>query len=202
MLKREYKIYLRYFYLGIILIILIFFVFDYCPQMGEMSKLSAKINIVKNSIKTLSADEKKEQQQKVEYELNKLDQQYEVVKAAAEEVKAQATIERNIPLVTLQVEDLANLSKIELTLIKPLVSEDESLHEILPIEIGFQSTYERLIDFIILLEESPLLLSARDLIITRNEASYPALDVKLVLDVLFHAPEDEDASQENGDINQ
>lgn len=202
MLKQEYRIYLRYFYLGSLLIAVLFFSLDYLPIMGEMSQLSARIDIIKNSVKTLSKEEKEKQQQQLQFEIDKLNEKFQIVTQAAEGIKGRATTERNIPLVTLQIEDLANLSKIELTLIKPLVSEGESLHEILPIEIGFQSTYARLIDFILLLEKSPLLLSVRDLVITRNDAIYPALEVKLVLDVLFCSQDDKVFSEENADVKE
>jgi len=178
---------LRYEYIGFVLVLIFFVLFNFLPKLNESARLGLKIRRERSAVKTVSKEEKAKQLRQLELRLEEIKTASARIQQAIKKVKTSIPDNINIPMLTLEIEDLAGAAKIELASVKPLPDAEDSKvdYEILPIEIGFQSTYARLVDFIAALERSSELMTVQKLNIQKDEMAYPLLDVRLTISVLL-----------------
>ena len=182
---------LRYEYIGFVLILIFFIFFNFLSKVNEAARLGMRIRRERSAVQTVTKEERARQVQQLEMKLKQIDKASAYIRQEVEKFKASIPENMNAPILTLEIEDLAGASRIELASVKPLPGEDNGDldYEVLPIEIGFQSTYSRLVDFIEALERSSELMSVQKLNIQKDEMAYPLLDVRLTISVLLNKEE-------------
>lgn len=178
---------LKYKYLAVVLIIVLAFIFDFYPRMKRAVELKEDIKKAQAPAKRHLGFKAEQISKTAEQELFQIEKNLGFIKDVVEEIKDQVIGDKNIPLVTIELEDLAESLEIELTSVRPLESQVDNDYEILPVEIGFQTEYQRLIQFLSQVEDSSTVMTIRNLSIKRNEKKYPQLDISVVLCVLFEA---------------
>ncbi len=177
----------RWEFLGILFIFIIFGIFDFYPQWKKADKLKEKISMAEATRSTIPQTEIERQTKKIKQQLIQMKEDLKLIQEATLEVKNKVVQEKNIPLITREIVDIAALSQIELTAVKPLEITVNDGYEILPIDIRFQCNYHDLIKFLIQIEASLLLVGVEGLSINKNELIYPKLDIHLTTCTLFAA---------------
>jgi Tfp pilus assembly protein PilO len=185
--EHQFKRILRCEYTAVILLILLCFIFYFAPKFKEADDLNRQIRQARAAVKTLTKAEKDQQIAQLNAQLAKLKNGQEFIQQTVNGIKTSVPADKSIPLVTLEIEDLAVSSKIELASVKPIPNEDDQAgdYAVFPIEVGFQSTYPQLVKFISSVERSSPLIAVRQLKIQKDEMAYPLLDVRLTVGVLL-----------------
>ena len=178
---------LRYEYLGLVGVLVIFLFFNLLPKFNTAAQLNMQIRQARSAVKTLSKKEIEERIRALEEQLAEVKDGAQQIKERTQQIKAAVPETRNVPMVTLEIEDLAKAAEVTLASLKPMPfdEENEADHEILPIEITFQSTYTQLVKFVKTVEQSSSLLAVHNLKVQKDELSYPLLDVRMAISVLL-----------------
>jgi len=129
--------------------------------------------------------EKEQQKKLVQARLGKIQKSLSKLEGAALKVKERIPQEKNIPAITLEIEDLAQKANIELASVKPLAPVNSEGYERVPIEIGFTGSFVKLIDFLGLIERSPVLLSVQKISAQKEEALQGELVIDVTLTAIF-----------------
>ena len=194
-IEPDLKKILRWEYLIVLLIMISFFILDFYPKLRDARQLKTKWEPVKMKRKMLSQSERETQQKTLQEEQRRIQEDLRLIRQAVGEVQGRVSQDQNIPLVTLEIEDLAASSQIELSSIKPLTARQEGGYEVVPIEIEFQSDYPQLINFLSQLENCSVWIALEGLSIRKDDLIYPALDIRLTLCILT------DAGKESGNLD-
>lgn len=171
--------------LGFSLILIFFIIFDFYPNLKAVGQLKKKIRLARETSETVSQPEWKREMRKLEEKLDQKKVDLQFIQQAITEFQSKIVQEKNIPLITEEIVNIAASSQIELDSVKPLSSQVRDEYELLPIEIRFQCGYAALIDFLSKAEASSTLVAVQDLSINRDEAILPKLDICLTACALF-----------------
>ena len=169
------------------LIVILFLLLDFFPAVKKIIELKDEIRVAKLSAQTLSESAKERKRKELEQKSVWAQEIFEFIEKTNREIQEQVKQDRNVPLMTLKIEDLASLSEIELESIRPLTAEIAGKYEVVPIEMGFKTTYTKLIKFLSEIEESSALIAIQKLSINKDAITYPDLDINLTFNVLFLA---------------
>ena len=186
----SFKKVFRYECLTVILIVFFSFVFDFCPQMTKIVILERGARKARQSIKTMSKFEQDRIKKRAKQELIRMERNYDLIKKTVGEIKGGVKGSKNVPLVTIALEDFAASAKIEMASIRPLDTQLSNTYTILPIEVGFQAEHAKASKFLYEIENSEIPMVVSDLHIRKDEEIYPLLDISLTLNVLFFSEED------------
>ncbi len=178
---------LRYEYVGFIVMLGLFILFNFLPKLKESARLGLALRRARSAVKTVTKEEKEEQIRQRQNQLKQIKSAAVFLNDEVSRLKASIPENKNVPMLTLEIEDLAGAAKIELASVKPTPDTESQKgdYRILPIEIGFQSTYGRLVDFVDAVESSSELLTVQGFHIIKDEMAYPLLDVRLTISVLL-----------------
>ena len=169
-------------------IILCFCVFDYFPKLQKAFNLIQQIVAADRSVRAMSQDQKDKRKKELQEELRSLKAGSLLVSEVTDRLREKIGQGKNTPMVTLTLEDLASSSGVELTSVRPLDPLEAERYEVLPIEIGFQAGYKKLLDFLFNTKKSPALLAVHSLEVRKDDMIYPALDVRMTVYALFQHP--------------
>ncbi|MDP2653139.1 MAG: type 4a pilus biogenesis protein PilO [Candidatus Omnitrophota bacterium] len=171
--------------LTVLVLALVFFLFDLFPLIKGISDCYGRIRMARAAVRTLTKEDKAVLQKKLETELAGLEAGFQKMQAAKTEAQSKMTREVSVPVVTLMIEDLASSQEIELRLIKPLQPQVQGKYQMIPIALEFRCDYARLVRFLSQFETLEVPVSVQSLSIHENLLSYPQLDMKLTIFVLF-----------------
>lgn len=177
---------LRFVFLLIILAWVSFLVWDVVPLIQESSRIKKEIRKARSSIETLTQAEIERREKELTGELKDYRDAALAIGRFAREVQKKSRWTRNIPLATLNIEDLADAASLKLSLIRPLQAQMKEGYEILPIELQFQTTFPNVIRFLqnIKDSESPLVVERLSL---KQDKQRGLLNASLILHVLFES---------------
>lgn len=168
-----------------VFIILLFCIFDFYLQGKKIIQFRKEIRESKVAKEELSASEKEEREIKFKKRVSEIRDFLKLIPQATREVQDKVIQEKNIPLVTMEIEDLAAASGIKLVAVKPSDIQEKDEYEILPIEVEFKCKYTELIHFLARIENSSKLIATQKMSIKRDDFIYPQLNIKLTVVALF-----------------
>lgn len=170
---------------GIILIFILAFIFDFYPKIRMADELKKEIKLTKKSVKAVSESEIEKQKAGLREKLSRKREKLQAIQQAVREVKDKVVREENALLITNEMVNIAVLSKIELASVKSQGPRVEGKYRILPVEINFQCMYVELIRFLSNTRTSSVAWVVPGLSINKNEAIYPKLDIRLTAYAIF-----------------
>lgn len=191
------KTVLRFECLGIVLVFIIFSIFDFYPKLKRAGQLDEKIKLNKMAIKTVSQSEMQKYKRELEEELSLGKEELQFIQQAIPEIQAKLMKEKNIPLVTREIVEIAASSEIELTSVKPSTTQGKDGYQLIPMKMRLQCGYTDLIRFLSEMEDSSTLVAVQDLSINKDEAIYPELDIGLTACALYFQLEVMSGGEEN-----
>ena len=171
-------------------IAVLFFILDFYPGVRRISELKDEIRLAKLSAENLSETAKERKRKELEQEGAWAKEISGFIQETNRKIQEQVQQDKNVPMRTLKIEDMASSSQIELESIRPLAAQIMDGYEVVPIEMGFKTTYATLIGFLLEIEGSSALTAIQKVSINKNEITYPELDVNLTFNVLFLADDE------------
>jgi len=173
------------------LIILFGLLLSFYPKLRYSLELLNQIKhnkqVVEMSPSQLIGQQKKKNEEQLDRKLEKL----QFIRGMMNRVKSKIDQTKNVAFATLEIEKLATRSGLEMSSIKPLESIASQKYEMAPIALGFKSSYEKLVEFLSLLEKSSVPMAAQQLSISKKESLGAQLDAGLTLYVLFLAADEQ-----------
>lgn len=190
---------LRFRNIILIFIVLTFFFVDAFPKLWRIGILREQIKAARRAMTVLTPQEEKEQERKLKAELGQITQQIQYLEQGVQEIKNKINVDKNIAVITLEVEDLATAAKVEVTSLTPQEGFPKDGYLILPLKIGLRSEYAQLMDFLVRVEGSSTAMSVQNLSIHKTNPVDPQLEVDVMLYILFfNAKENSVASETKG----
>lgn len=174
---------------GIILIFILAFVFDFYPKLKVAGELKKEIKLTKKNIKVISESEIEKQKAGFREELSRRKEGLQLIQQAVREAKDKITREENVLLITHEIVNIATSSKIEPASVKSLGVQVKEKYRLLPVEIRFQCIYAELIRFLSNLRTSSVAWVVPGLSINKNEGIEPKLDIHLTAYAIFMSEE-------------
>lgn len=190
MQKIKIKDVIRYELIGMLVILVGFTIFDLIPSLKTVYRYT-----VKHKIETKAATMRQEREnvgKKQNYQENValLKDNLGILKGELPRVEERIVAEKNLPLIVLQIEDIAGNLPIELVSMKPQESEILGNYELQPVEIRFKGDYTAVMSFIESLEELLAVTAVYDVTVNKDPLIYPRLDTRLIALIVFNHEEE------------
>jgi len=171
--------------IGVAVMILLFLVLDFIPQGQEAVTYYQRIEVAKKEARSTSHAVKEARRKELESKLIQIKGTFDLLQKATREIRTKILKEKNIPLATLEIEDLATRSNVNLVHIKPLDILIQDQYEVLPIELQMKARFVDLIPFLMELRSSQMIMNVSKISINSKSDIYPLLDVELIPLVLY-----------------
>jgi len=169
----------------LLMVVFAFCLFDVAPKVWRMQILREQIAIAERDIVPVSPAERMKQVDQLKSDLEQLSAQVKQLEREAGAVQAKIRPERNIAVVTLDIEDLATTTKVAITSLKPLEEIPASRYVILPLEVGVRSAFPPFLDFLSKLETAATVMAVDSVSIHKPSSDDEMLDMSLRLYLLF-----------------
>lgn len=180
--------FMRLKYLSVIILLMVWVIYDVYPTCKSIIEVQKKIRQDRSAVNQVSEHDIQRQLTglKTKYtEVQEAGQKLDTILASA---KSGFRASKNMPETTLEVEEMAADSGIEIISIKPLAAHDTPRYRLQPIEILFKTTYRPLLSYLQKLEQGKMFYSINKLSIDKQKESPRELDVKMVLHTVFELP--------------
>jgi Tfp pilus assembly protein PilO len=169
----------------ILLVVLVFCLFDVYPKLWQIGLLGRQISLWRENIGILTPEESLRRQQQLGRELSRVERQTQLLAQDLKDIKNKITAEKNLAVVTLALEDAAAAAKLEVTSIKPLERLAVDSYVIVPLAVGLRGDYGPMLSFLKAVENSAAPMSVQTLAVQPGGPAEAKLDIQLKLYLLF-----------------
>lgn len=169
------------------LIVVAFVLFDVFPAASRILSLWQAVRAARVTATSLPDTEKDKVRQKLIEDNQTLENGLESMHKIVATVEEKISGEKDIPKMTLKLEELATTSDINVLSVKPMASEAKGGYESVSIALEIECEYAQLVQFLSQWDKTQFYLTVRELSISPVGNMSAKLAVHLTVDVLFKA---------------
>ncbi|HLF17536.1 MAG TPA: type 4a pilus biogenesis protein PilO [Candidatus Omnitrophota bacterium] len=187
----DLKFIIRMELLGMLVVLVLFTLFDFFPGIRKIYQYRQKMRLT-SAARTQTSIGNERLKKTYQDKERAMSEGVDILKKEISAVQTKVSQEKNLPLISLEIEDLAGANNIEVLSIRPLEAEVQGKYELQRIEIRCKGDYKALAEFIRRLENNSAMMAIYEVTINKDPLIYPLLDVHLVPVYVFayHDPDE------------
>ena len=178
------KIYKIEFWL-VVIVLSAFFILDVYPKAARIFSLLQAIELSRQNAMSMPRQEKEKVRQELLNDQKQLVDAESIMREIVAGAEQKISGEKNVPNITLKLEELATSCAIDLLSIKPSATVSKDGYESVMIDLEFESDYSQLVNFLSRWQKTSFYSTVENLVISKPKEASLKVNTNLKVKVLY-----------------